>query len=206
MPDINKGWIKRFDRLHDIMQHDIVYMDFINKTRNKTLTETFVEIRIHHIPYPRLDFNDNYEEIDSEKQNSFSREIMEWMGNSIELCAFSLVEHYKKTFIDIWEACAFASIITVTGTDVFVGTRQRYNAKGEIQLAQMVDFDSSLRVASVGNFYKNNTKYMEFSKLLKQGKSAFSIFDEIPSPPIREKVFQEDKENHIQQIGGNELW
>lgn len=208
-PQVHYGWVKRFNRLHEIMESDIIYMDVINRVRGEiSAKDRILEIRINNIPYPEIPYTELAKNVDISENliiNKFKREQLDWMGSSIELCVISAFDPENKTFVDIWEPCAFAAVMTVTGSEVMVATKQRNDFSLET---------ASLLTRSLNKNFTHDSlekdksyPYMEFRKLLSRGISSFEKNSEQKTdPPIREKTFQIDRKNHIKDIVGDGLW
>tara|TARA_B100001778_G_scaffold334984_1_gene350334 strand:- start:15251 stop:15886 length:636 start_codon:yes stop_codon:yes gene_type:complete len=207
-PKVHQGWLKRFDRLYEIMENDLVYMDVIRRKRSDIGDDSLLEIRINDKPYPEVPAKAL---VDHQMGDNYRRDVLEWMGSSVELCVVSTINPGSKTFIDIWEPCGFATMMTVAGREVMVSTRHRLAASVELSKLEFAaemshHFTDSLAARGIDetNNIGGKQVYVEFSKLLSRGRNAFEVVDD--PPPIREKTFREDHEKFIEQMEADELW
>lgn len=202
---VNSGWVKRFDRLYTMMQSDIIYMESILRKRTETDSKaTILEIRVNDSPYPTFEIGDN--------EDIFSRSVLDWMGGSVELHIVESEYIRSKSIMQIWEPCGFATMMTVYGNEVLVGTNHRASARNTINRANKKDEWGN----DISNFLltkkdEENPKqvHIEFSRMLSMAKSEYQdnpdlFIDE--KPPVREKFFRQDDEEFIKQMELDDLF
>ncbi len=202
---VNSGWVKRFDRLYVMMQSDIIYMESILRKRTeKDSKATILEVRVNDIPYPTFEIGEN--------EDTFSRNVLEWMGSSIELHIVESEYIQSKTIMQIWEPCGFATMMTVYGSEVLVGTNHRTSAKTTINRSKNMD-EWGNKIVNFLLAKKDKEKpkkvHIEFSRMLSMARSEYQdnpdqFIEE--KPPIREKFFREDDEEFIKQMELNDLF
>lgn len=202
---VNSGWVKRFDRLYVMMQSDIIYMESILRKRTeKDSKATILEVRVNDSPYPTFETG--------EDENTFSRNVLEWMGSSVELHIVESEYIRSKTIMQIWEPCGFATMMTVYGNEVLVGTNHRASAKTTINRSKNMD-DWGNKIGSFRLKDEDDGKckqvHIEFSKMLSMARSEYQddpdrFIDE--KPPIREKFFRADDEEFIKQMELDDLF
>jgi len=200
---VNNGWVKRFDRLYSMMQSDIIYMESILRKRTENDSKsTILEIRVNDSPYPTFEKGEN--------EDVFSRNVLEWMGSSVELHIVESEYIRSKTIMQIWEPCGFATMMTVYGNEVLVGTNHRHSAKTTINLAKNLDdWGNDISRFKITNDEKTKRVHIEFSKMLSMAKSEYqdnpdTFIDE--KPPVREKFFRADDEEFVKQMGLEDIF
>lgn len=184
MRKINYGWAKRFDRLYEIMQGSIVYMDMIAKVQSKTSTQGILEIRINDFPYPepRIDIMESVESF-----QEFSANVTKWMGSSIEVCFIDVADCTSKEIADIWEPCSFGCLMMASGMDVMVARRKRWP----------VNDPSGLGITPIGHPshpYKSQAEervYEEMSRMMSRTIAEMEDQDELPA--ARKMAFEKDR-------------
>lgn len=201
---VNTGWVKRFDRLHKITQSDIVYMESILRKRTeKDSKATVLEVRVNDSPYPTFSTGEN--------EDVFSRNVLDWMGESVELHIVESEFIYSKAVTEIWEPCGFATLMTVQGNEVLVGTNHRMSARQTINLANGKDEFGNDISRFILNKKEEKTKqvHVEFSRILSMAKSDYQDDPELfiaEKPPVREKFFKQDDDEFIKQMDLDDIF